>query len=464
MLRIYNTMTGRKEEFLPLKSNRVGMYVCGVTVYDECHLGHARTYIAFDTIRRYLEYKGLKVSYVQNFTDIDDKIINKARDERRKGKKGKLSTLIEDIVTRYTNEYFALMDKLNIKKATCYPKATEHIPEMIEIVKRLIEKGYGYEVDGSVYFSVKSFSGYGKLSNRNLDELRQRIESDKQKRDPLDFALWKKGKEDEPSWNSPWGKGRPGWHIECSAMSMKYLGESFDIHGGGGDLIFPHHENEIAQSESCTGKKLSKYWLHTGFVTFRRQKMSKSLGNTFILREALDKYSPMAVRFFLLSTHYRKPVEVSEEHLEAARRATERIAACLSNVRRKIKNGEIEKEEVEKSISNRITEAMDDDFNTPRAIGIIFELVSSVNVLMENGDFSQAAALAKNIRAFCALLGLKFEDKEEIEGEILSLIRDRESLRQQKEWEKADAIRETLLNKGIILEDTPEGTRWRLKR
>lgn len=470
MLKIYNTMTGRKEEFLPLKRGKVGMYVCGVTVYDECHLGHARTYVALDAIRRYLEYKELEVNYIQNFTDVDDKIINKARREREKGEKDDLPILIKGIVAKYIDEYFAGMDKLNIKRATCYPKATEHIPEMIEIIKQLIEKGYGYEVDGNVYFSVKSFSKYGKLSNRNLDESRPgaRVALDEQKRNPLDFALWKKGKEDEPSWNSPWGKGRPGWHIECSAMSMKYLGGSFDIHAGGGDLVFPHHENEIAQSESCSNKNLAKYWLHTGFVTLGQEKMSKSLGNSFALREALGKYPAEAVRFFFLSTHYRKPIEVSEDHLKAAKKAIDRIATCLSNVKKKVRDGKAEtkrKSEDMRATSERIAieDAMDDDFNIPTAIGIIFEIVSSVNVFLENGDFSQAAASAENIESFCNVLGLKFGDNEEIEEELLSLIKDRELLRRQKEWKKSDAIRQTLLSKGITLEDTPEGTQWRLK-
>ncbi|MBT9132207.1 cysteine--tRNA ligase [candidate division NPL-UPA2 bacterium Unc8] len=459
MLKVYNTMTGRKEEFLPLKRGKVGMYVCGVTVYDECHLGHARTYVAFDAIRRYLEYKGLEVNYVQNFTDVDDKIINKAREESRKGG-ADLPILIKGIVKKYTGEYFACMDKLNVKKATCYPKATECIPEMIEIIKRLIEKGYGYEVDGNVHFSVKSFNEYGKLSRRNLDECshKTRVALEEQKRNPMDFALWKKRKE-EPLWDSPWGKGRPGWHIECSAMSMKYLGESFDIHAGGEDLIFPHHENEIAQSEGYSNKNLARYWLHTGFVTLRQEKMSKSSGNFFTVREVLDKYPPVAVRFFLLSTHYRKLIEVSEEHLEAAKRATERIAACLSNVKKKGMG-------LSRSMqptSNRIAieSAMDDDFNIPVAMGIIFKLVSNVNVLTKNEDFVRAAVLAADIESFCNVLGLKFRADEEIEEELLSLIREREQFRQRKLWEEADVLRQTLLSKGITLEDTPRGTQWR---
>ena len=483
MLKIYNTMTGRKEEFLPLVSGKVGMYVCGVTVYDECHLGHARTYVAFDAIRSYLEYKGLEVNYIQNFTDVDDKIINKAREVRKKGKKDDLSILIKGIVTKYIGEYFTLMDRLNIKRATCYPKATEHIPEMIEIIKGLLEKGYGYEVDGNVYFSIKSFSKYGKLSNRNLDELYpgRRVEIDEQKRNPLDFALWKRGKEDEPLWDSPWGKGRPGWHIECSAMSMKYLGESFDIHAGGGDLIFPHHENEIAQSEAHSNKNLARYWLHTGFVTFRQEKMSKSLGNYFALREALDRYPPVAVRFFLLSTHYRKPIEVREEHLKAAKIATERITACLSNVKKakigrksQIANRKWRSREGNSDLSADLSvrqagrqdkiaveNAMDDDFNIPAAIGIIFELVSKINVFLENGDFPRAAAAADVIESFCDVLGLKFRADGGIDEELLSLIRDRDYFRLRKEWKKADAVRQTLLAKGIALEDTPHGTEWR---
>jgi cysteinyl-tRNA synthetase len=477
MLKIYNTMTGRKEEFLPLKSGKVGMYVCGVTVYDECHLGHARTYVAFDVIRRYLEYKGLEVNHIQNFTDVDDKIINKAREMRKKEKKDDLSILIKGIVARYTGEYFVLMDKLNIKRACLYPKATENIAEMIEIIKSLLEKGYGYEVSGNVYFSIKSFSKYGKLSGRNLSELYpgRRVEIDEQKRDPLDFALWKKGKEDEPLWDSPWGKGRPGWHIECSAMSMKYLGESFDIHAGGGDLIFPHHENEIAQSEAHSNKSLARYWLHTGFVTLGEEKMSKSLGNTFLLREVLDKYPPVAVRFFLLSTHYRKPIEVSEEQFESAKRGAERIAICLSNVKKRVQGFKGSRVQGHQSpqpkadpplaeVTNHqiaIESAMDDDFNAPAAIGIIFELVSKVNILLENGELSQAAALARDIKSFCDILGLNFKADEELDEELFSLIRDRDYFRLRKDWKKADAIRQTLLAKGIALEDTPNGTNWR---
>ncbi len=498
MLKIYNTMTGKKEEFLPLKRGKVGMYVCGVTVYDECHLGHARTYVAFDTIRRYLEYKGLEVNYVQNFTDIDDKIINKAREEKRKGEEVDLSILIKDIVEKYTGEYFACMDKLNIKKATCYPKATECIPEMIEIIKRLIEKGYGYEVDGNVYFSVKSFSEYGKLSKRNLDECssESRLAPEEQKRNPMDFALWKKGKKEEPSWDSPWGRGRPGWHIECSAMSMKYLGESFDIHAGGEDLIFPHHENEIAQSEGYNNKSLARYWLHTGFVTLRQEKMSKSSGNFFTVREMLEKYPPVAVRLFLLSAHYRKPIEVSEEHLEAAKRATDRIAACLSSVERSAPGTRAPEHQSTRAPGTRITSyqlpvtnyqspitnyqlpitnhqspitsdriamenAMDDDFNIPVVMGIIFKLVSNVNVLLKDGDFARAKVTAADIESFCNVLGLKFRADKEIEEELLSLIREREQFRQRKLWEEADVLRQTLLSKGIALEDTPHGTKWR---
>jgi len=320
-LKVYNSLTGKKEKFTPLRKDKVEMYVCGVTVYDDCHLGHARCYVAFDVIYRYLKHKGYQVKYIQNITDVDDKIIAKAKKEGL-GIKGQglrdLKALVKRVAEKYTKEYFKWMDYLKVKRAALYPKATEHIEDMIELVQGLIDKGYAYEVDGDVYFDISKFSSYGKLSGRSLDEMRAgaRVEVNERKRNPLDFALWKKAKEGEPIWNSPWGEGRPGWHIECSAMSMKYLGESFDIHGGGQDLVFPHHDNEIAQSEAYSGKPFVKYWLHNGFVTMKGEKMSKSLGNIFTLKKLFQAFpNPEVTRLFLLSMHYRSPIDLSLIHI-----------------------------------------------------------------------------------------------------------------------------------------------------
>ncbi len=324
-MKIYNTFTGRKEEFVPLIPNKVKIYACGVTVYDHCHIGHARSAIVFDVIRRYIKYKGFDVKYVRNFTDIDDKIINRAKQE---------GITWDAVARKYTDEYYKDMKRLGVGRADIEPKATEHIEEIIDIVNGLIEKGYAYEVKGSVYFSVDKFIGYGNLSKKDMEEMMAgaRVEVDERKKNPLDFALWKKSKEGEPSWESPWGSGRPGWHIECTAMSIKHLGESFDIHGGGADLLFPHHENEIAQSEAFTGKPFAKYWIHNGFITIDKEKMSKSLGNFFTIKEVLDKFDPEVVRFFLLSTHYRSPIEFSDDQLREAESSIDRYYTTIVRI------------------------------------------------------------------------------------------------------------------------------------
>ena len=386
-MKIYNTLTGRKEEFVPLIPNKVKIYACGVTVYDHCHIGHARSAIVFDVIRRYMRYKGFDVKYVRNFTDIDDKIINRAKQE---------GITWDAVAKKYTAEYYKDMDRLGVGRADVEPKATEHIEEIIGIIKGLIEKGYAYEVDSSVYFSVAKFPGYGKLSKRDMEEMTAgaRVEVDERKKNPLDFALWKKSKEGEPSWESPWGLGRPGWHIECSAMSIKHLGESFDIHGGGADLLFPHHENEIAQSEAFTGRPFARYWVHNGFITIDKEKMSKSLGNFFTIKEVLDKFDPEVVRFFLLSTHYRSPVEFSDEQLREAESSIDRYYSTIVRINDFFEKEDSGKEEFSNageifeglllSFQEKFKEAMDDDFNTALALGHIFELIREANRFLDN--------------------------------------------------------------------------------
>lgn len=466
-LRICNTLTGQKEEFVPLYQGKVGMYVCGVTAYDECHLGHARAYVVFDIIRRYFEYEGYEVNYIQNFTDVDDKIIARAREAKDEEQEGDLKKLAKDIAEKYTRAYFKAMDKLGVKRASCYPRATAYIAEMLEIIERLIKKGYAYQIDGNVFFEVGKLKGYGKLSGRSLEKLRAgaRVKVNEQKRSPLDFALWKRAKEEEPSWDSPWGKGRPGWHIECSAMSMKYLGETFDIHAGGQDLIFPHHENEIAQSETYTGKKLANYWLHNGFVTINREKMSKSLGNFFTLKQIFEKFPPPVVRLFLLSTHYRKPIDFSDDKLEAARRGLERIKNCWREAKRGGVNfSPPEKGKEESNLyRERFKKAMEDDFNTAEAMGVIFELVNQVNIWMSKGDTSPVRGATLALEDFCQVLGLEMraEGETELDEELLSLIKGREEARRKKEWKKADALRKELKERGVILEDRPGGTTWK---
>ncbi len=498
-LRIYNTLGRRKETFVPVEEGIVRMYVCGVTVYDTIHIGHARAYVSFDIIRRYLEYKGYRVQHVQNFTDIDDKVIAKAN-TYRKELQGRitLKEAAKEVAEKYTREYFKYIDKLRVKRASFYPKATEHIPEMIALVKDLIQKGYAYTVDGDVFFSVKKFASYGKLSGRKLDEMRAgaRVEVDERKIDPLDFALWKKAKEDEPYWESPWGRGRPGWHIECSAMSIKYLGESFDIHGGGQDLIFPHHENEIAQSEAYTNRQFARYWLHNGFVTVDREKMSKSLGNFFTLEEILEKYEPRVVRLFLISTHYRHPIDFNNEELEEAKRKCERLMECDRKLKNLIRISSKQKKTNTKFRKGFETH-MDNDFNTPGALAVIFDMMKYLNTEVGKGNTAsqELADIAYEFVELREVLGLTAaEDKEfphevriggkpdhtrvvgllgdeEVEkllsiggemsdSDVEKLIVQRELARKACDWEKADKLR-SKLSEFVRIQDTPDGTLWR---
>jgi len=469
-LLVYNTLTQKKEEFKPMSPGKAKMYVCGTTPYDHCHLGHARCYVVFDVIRKYLEYKGYDVTYVQNFTDIDDKIIKRAHE---------LDSKPEEIAEKYIAEYFEVMKRLNIRDANFYPRTTEHIEKMVELIQELINQGYAYIIDGDVYFEVDRFNDYGKLSHRNREEMQAgaRIDVDKRKRNPLDFALWKSAKPGEPFWESPWGKGRPGWHIECSAMSMEYLGNSFDIHGGGQDLIFPHHENEVAQSEAARGKPFVKYWLHNGFVTVNREKMSKSLGNFFTLMEIYEKYSPEVVRLFLISQQYRSPIDFSDDKLEEARKSLERFQNTLENIEfvlAGLKTGEKSNlpkgdEATLSEAKEKFVRAMDDDFNTARAIGYIFDFVNKANKVMaeRSPNLSFLLAVERALTGTGSLLGFVKRKAMEKPGmdefQVEMLIDERDTARRKKDWEKADKIRSDLEKIGVILEDTPVGTRWKYR-
>ena len=448
-MKVFNTLSGKKEEFLP-QGDEVKMYVCGVTPYDDAHLGHAMSYIIFDVIRRYLQFCGYKVRCVQNVTDIDDKIIDRAN---QRG----VST--HELAEEFTKRYFDDMDALNVHLADINPRATEEIPKMIEVIQGLIDKGYAYPAEGSVYFRVRKVPDYGKLSHRNLDSMRAgaSCELGVEKEDPMDFVMWKASKPGEPEWASPWGPGRPGWHIECSAMSLTYLGETLDIHGGGQDLIFPHHENEIAQSESFTGvKPFAKYWLHNGLVQLGEEKMSKSLGNLITIKEALQKYSADAIRIFVLSSHYRSPLTYSQEVVEAAESGAERLLRVIARDEPAGSGEAIDPEPYRK----QFIEAMDDDFNTPQALAVLFDLAREINQAADSGTgFMDAKKvlleLANNI------LGLElqaFEPDPETQPLVNQLIEERARLRQAKQWQKADEIRAELAKKGVILEDTPKGT------
>ena len=491
-MKLYNTLTKKLEEFTPLSGSNVGMYVCGVTVYDVCHLGHARAYVAFDAIRRYLEYKGFRVNYVQNFTDIDDKIIERAGKIAKERGGSDIKGIVREITGKYTDEYFRYMDALSVKRASVYPAATGHISEMIALIGSLVEKGYGYEAGGDVFFSIEKFSPYGRLSGRAPDEMRAgaRVEIDKNKRHPLDFALWKSAKDGHPSWESPWGAGRPGWHIECSAMGLKYLGQSFDIHGGGQDLIFPHHENEIAQSEAHTGKPFVRYWLHNGFVTINREKMSKSLGNFFSLPDIFKKYKPEVVRLFLLSTHYRSPIDFSEDALTEAEKRLNRIRECDHKLLRlpadvfKMPVKERRPTEHRRSFEDY----MDDDFNTAGAISVVFQIVRELNTALRGKiEPQELAGQAQEFSEFRRVLGISSlfresspivvkadtaeVDVDEVERlldggvehlddeQINKLVLWREKARHAKDWQTADRIRKKL-SAHIKLQDTPEGTLW----
>ncbi|MEZ4601211.1 MAG: cysteine--tRNA ligase [Syntrophotaleaceae bacterium] len=479
-LRVYNTMTGRKEVFEPVQPGKVGMYVCGVTVYDYCHIGHARANIVFDIIYRYLQFAGYDVNYVRNYTDVDDKIINRANERGIES-----GALAEEFIRAFDED----MANLGLKSPTCQPKATEHIGQIVDIIQRLVERGLAYESEGDVYYAVEKFPDYLKLSKRNMDEMLAgaRIQPGERKRNPMDFALWKGAKPGEPSWDSPWGKGRPGWHIECSAMSMTYLGETFDIHGGGKDLVFPHHENEIAQSEGASGKPFAKYWVHNGFVNVNQEKMSKSLGNFFTIRDILQSYDPEVVRFFILTAHYRSPIDFSDLNLQDARSGLSRFYEALQAAAAAVE-GVPETEGTSNegaALEEKFREAMDDDFNTALAIGHLFDGVRTMNRLTGEKKFRKKADLVAQVRdirqtviRLGEVLGLfqsepaAWLQKQKLAAlanlditadEIEQFIAARREARQQKDFARADEIRDKLDARGIELLDTPQGTDWKVK-
>lgn len=484
-MEIFNTLTKRKEEFISGQPGEIKMYVCGPTTYNFIHLGNARPLVFFDSVRRYFIYKGNKVTYVQNFTDVDDKIINRSKEEG-------LDPLV--LAQKYIGEFFKDAGALNVLKADVHPKVSEHIQEIITLIEQLEQTGHAYAVDGDVYFSVRSFPGYGKLSGRTLEDMQAgaRVEVDPRKKDPMDFALWKGAKPGEPKWSSPWGQGRPGWHIECSAMAAKYLGENFDIHGGGFDLIFPHHENEIAQSEAASGQTFARYWMHNGFITINQEKMSKSLGNFFLVRDILDKFPGSVVRFYLLSTHYRSPLDFDDEKLEAASRGLIRLKNCL-----RLLYETMDQERAKESTAAGTAEflaqisgfqaafeqAMDDDFNTALAMAVLFDWAREVNSFLSGlrGQVDQESMAALNqahdlFKQFNFVLGILPEASptgrlildeagsgdDRLVGGLLDLIINiRQDARSRKDWAAADKIRDGLKELGIILEDTPQGVRWK---
>ena len=466
-MKLYNTMSKKKEEFVPLEQDKVKMYVCGPTVYNFIHIGNARPMIVFDTVRRYFEYKGYEVNFVSNFTDVDDKIIKKAIEE---------GVTADEISKRYIAECKKDMEGMNVKSATTHPLATEEIGGMIELIRTLIDKGFAYEKNGTVYYRTRKFADYGKLSHKNLDDLRSGnrsllVTGEDEKEDPLDFVLWKPKKEGEPAWESPWSEGRPGWHIECSEMSKKYLGEQIDIHAGGEDLIFPHHENEIAQSEAANGKEFAKYWLHNGFLNIDNRKMSKSLGNFFTVREISEKYDLQVLRFFMLSAHYRSPLNFSAELMESAKNGLERIVTAAENLRFLMKNAQAEAmNESEKEAFAKTREyvegfekAMDDDFNTADAVAAVFELVKYANTTAD-GDSSKEylQGILDVLGKLTDVLGIIVEKKEELlDADIEALIEERQAARKEKNFARADEIRDELLARGIILKDTREGVQWK---
>ena len=467
-MKLFNTMSRRKEEFVPLEEGKVRMYVCGPTVYNLIHIGNARPMIIFDTVRRYLEYKGYEVNYVSNFTDVDDKIIKKAIEE---------GVSAEEISQRYIAECKKDMAGMNVKPATTHPLATQEIDGMIDMIQTLIDKGYAYPVaDGTVYFRVKKFKEYGKLSHKNLDDLQSgfrslQVSGEDQKEDPLDFVLWKPKKEGEPFWKSPWCDGRPGWHIECSVMSKKYLGEEIDIHAGGEDLVFPHHENEIAQSECCNGVPFAKYWMHNAFLNIDNRKMSKSLGNFRTVREIGEQYDLQVLRFFMLNAHYRSPLNFSADLMESSKNALERITEAAARLRDRQAAATVqEAAEDEKKLMQeeaafitKFEESMDDDFNTADALAAVFELVKFANTNVQEGSSKEFAGHTLEVMTkLCDVLGLTLEKKEEIlDEEIENLIAERQAARKAKDFARADEIRGLLLDKGIELKDTREGVKWK---
>lgn len=466
-MKVYNTLTRKKEEFIPMEEGKVRMYVCGPTVYNYIHIGNARPMITFDTVRRFFEYKGYEVNYVSNFTDVDDKIIKKALEE---------GVSAQEISERYIQSVKDDMEALNIKPATKNPKATEEIDGMVDMIASLIEKGHAYEKNGTVYFRTRSFKEYGKLSKKNIDDLEAghreiKVAGEEEKEDSLDFVLWKPKKEGEPAWRSPWSEGRPGWHIECSVMSKKYLGDQIDIHAGGEDLIFPHHENEIAQSEAANGKEFAKYWMHNGFLNINNEKMSKSKGNFFTVRDIGAKYPYDVLRFFMLSgAHYRMPLNFSEDLMEAAKNSLERIKVAverLDDIEKKENNSSVSEKEQQvllelKKLNEKFDAAMEDDFNTADAVSAVFEMVKAVNVGIAQDGSSESAKQAKRvIVTLMDVLGVAVEPKEEIlDQEIEQLIEERQAARKEKNFQRADEIRDILLEKGIVLKDTREGVKW----
>jgi len=490
-LRLYNTLTKKKEKFVPIKEGKIGIYVCGITAYDVCHIGHARSAVVFDVIYRYLKYRDYEVTYVKNFTDVDDKIIGKANAE---------GTDIYDISERYIKEHNEDMDRLGVVRPTVAPKATENINGMIRLIGTLMEKGLAYVVDGDVYYSVEKFEGYGKLSGRGLDDMLAgaRIDVDEKKKNPFDFVLWKSSKEGEPWWDSPWGRGRPGWHIECSVMSQRFLGDTFDIHGGGEDLIFPHHENEIAQSEGATGKPFANYWIHNGFIKVDSEKMSKSLGNTLTIKEILTAYHPEVVRFFILQSHYKSYIDFSDASIAEARVGMERVYTMLKNIKDALNEGADFSDTSEKDLSgednkvwgkvstlpDRFREAMDDDFNTAMAMGYIFDTVRIINGYISKNSAPTRESLfvlneaRERIRELGKVLGLFLEDPDEYfekdkerearksdldVEEVERLIDERKRARESKDWPRADELRDLLAARGIIIKDTSISTTWKVK-
>lgn len=465
-MKIYNTLTRKKEEFTPINEKEVRMYSCGPTVYNYFHIGNARPFIIFDTVRRYLEYRGYNVKFVQNFTDIDDKMIKRANEE---------GITVKDLADRFIKEYFIDAKGLGIDEATVHPKATENIDAIIDLIKKLEENGFAYNVNGDVYFSIGKFKEYGKLSHHSLEDLAigSSVNVDERKQDPMDFAVWKAQKPGEPAWDSPWGKGRPGWHIECSAMANKYLGETIDIHSGGQDLIFPHHENEIAQSEAANGKPFANYWMHNGFINVNNEKMSKSAGNFFTVRDIVEKFDYEVIRFFMLSAHYRSPINFSADLLEQAQNGLERIYNCLDNLvylgehaQAKEMSGE------EKALQNRLLEikgkfieGMDDDLNTADAIAAIFDMVKEVNSNITASSNSSKEIIEFShslIKELGKVLGIGQKQKENnLDSEIEELINQRQQARKEKNWKLSDEIRDKLKDMGIVLEDTPQGVKWK---
>ena len=453
-MKLYNSMTRQKEEFVPIKEGEVKMYSCGPTVYNYFHIGNARPFIIFDTLRRYFEYIGYKVDFVQNFTDIDDKMINNANEQ---------GITVKQLAEKFIGEYFTDAKGLNIKKATVHPCATENIDAIIDMVKKLVDNGYAYEVNGDVYFSTKKFKEYGKLSHQPLDDLEagERISVDERKKDPMDFAVWKSQKPGEPAWESPWGPGRPGWHIECSAMVNKYLGETIDIHSGGKDLIFPHHENEIAQSEAATGKPFAHYWLHNGYINIDGTKMSKSKGNFFTVRDIAKEFDYEVIRFFMLSAHYRNPINFSHDLMEQSKNALDRLYNCLETMSFKINGAKSEKfdgAEKIKAYKQRFKDAMEDDINTADAISVLFEIVKDINMRMDEASKEELEAYTALLKELGGVLGILEKDKkEEIPEEIRKLVDERTQARKNKDFARSDEIRDILLEKGITLKDTRDG-------